>query len=120
MILLIDWNTYQSQKQQVLNEIEFELEFFYYNLGLIETAQENEALDALEELNAANEVLQIDFNWKYSTMLWLSKVGKGLAFNTTEEQQLWLIAPDIYRGNVLPQEAKEYIETVAEEADLRF
>ena len=51
-----------------------------------------EALEALPELNAANEVLQIDFNWKYSTMLWLSKVGKGLAFNTTEEQQLWLIA----------------------------
>ena len=40
-----------------------------------------EALEALGELNAANEVLQTDFNWKYSTMLWLSKAGKGLSYN---------------------------------------
>ena len=58
------------------------LNFFYYNLKLIEAAQQMEALEALGELNAANEVLQIDFNWKYSTMLWLSKVGKGLAVIT--------------------------------------
>ena len=95
---IIDWNTYQSQKQQVLNEIEFELDFFYYNLGLIETAQENEALDALEELNAANEVLQIDFNWKYCAKLWLERCGQGLAYNNTEEQQLWLIAPRYLSG----------------------